>query len=343
MSVRELPVGVNRPRTHLVIGGTGTVGSAIVSRLLAANTGDLVRVLSRDDSKQFELWDGMGRDARLRMLLGDVRDRERLTRAFEGVDTVFHAAGLKHVTGCEYNPFEAVKTNVVGTQNVIDAAIASNVRRVVFTSTDKAANPSSTMGASKLLGERLMTAARLHKGPARTVFASVRFGNVVGSRGSVVPAFARQIREGGPIRISDPDVTRYIITCEEAIDLVFEAADRATGGEVFVLKMPAVRLGDLATLMTELLAPRYGHRVEDIPIEITGAASGEKPFEELLTPEEALRAVDVGRMIAILPTREERDALAGTPGVEAQISDEVEVLPREEIATYLGAVLREAA
>jgi FlaA1/EpsC-like NDP-sugar epimerase len=326
-----------------VIGGTGTVGSAIVSRLLAAGTRDLVRVLSRDDSKQFELWDSMGRDSRLRMLLGDVRDRERLMRAFEGIDTVFHAAGLKHVSGCEYNPFEAVKTNVVGTQNVIDAAIASNVRRVVFTSTDKAANPSSTMGASKLLGERLMTAARLHKGPARTVFASVRFGNVVGSRGSVVPAFARQIREGGPIRISDPDVTRYIITCEEAIDLVFEAADRATGGEVFVLKMPAVRLGDLATLMTELLAPRHGHRVEDIPIEITGPASGEKPFEELLTPEEALRAVDVGRMIAILPTREERDALAGTPGVEAQISDEVEVLPREEIATYLGAVLREAA
>ena len=343
MNVRELSSAAARPRIQLAIGGTGTVGSAIVERLLAQNGSDDVRVLSRDDSKQFELWDRLGRNDRLRMLLGDLRDRERLMRAFEGVDTVFHAAGLKHVTGCEYNPFEAVKTNVVGTQNVIDAAIACGVRRLVFTSTDKAANPSSTMGASKLLGERLMTAARLHKGPAPTVFCSVRFGNVFGSRGSVVPAFARQISQGGPILISDPNVTRYVITCEEAIDLVFEAAERATGGEVFVLKMPAVRLGDLATMMTEILAPRYGYRVEDIPIQVTGAASGEKPFEELLTPEEALRAVDVGRMIVILPTRDERDALADSVGVKAQISDEIELLPREEIAAYLGALLREAA
>lgn len=343
MTVRKLTTAARGTTTHLVIGGTGTVGSAIVRRLLATNAEDQIRILSRDDSKQFELWDALGREPRLRMLLGDVRDRERLTRAFEGVDTVFHVAGLKHVTGCEYNPFEAVKTNVLGTQNVIDAAIAGNVRRVVFTSTDKAANPSSTMGASKLLGERLMTAARLHKGPARTVFSSVRFGNVLGSRGSVIPAFTRQIRDGGPIRISDPDVTRYIINLDEAIDLVFEAADRATGGEVFVLKMPAVRLGDLATMMTEILAPRYGHRVEDIPIQITGAASGEKPFEELLTLEEALRAIDVGRMIAILPTLEERDALASATGAEAQISDAIEVLPREEIAAYLGELLREAA
>lgn len=342
MSVVALPPS-GAPRTHLVVGGTGTIGSAVVERLLERHPGDNVRVLSRDDSKQFDLWDRLGRDPRLRMLLGDVRDRERLLRAFEGVDTVFHAAGLKHVHACEYNPFEAVKTNVVGTQNVVDAAIACDVRRVVFTSTDKAANPSSTMGGSKLLGERLITAARLHKGSARTIFASVRFGNVFGSRGSVVQAFARQIAEGGPVRISDPDVTRYVLTCGEAIDLMFDAAGRARGGEVFVLKMPVVRLGDLASAMCDLLAPRHGLRPEDLVLEITGSTSGEKPFEELLTPEEALRAVDLGTMLAILPTRDEARAIAGTAGVPAQVSSEVPVLRPEEIHRYLGGVAATAA
>lgn len=289
-----------RDKIILVTGATGSVGQRILRRLLDLEPG-VIRIYSRDESKQFELRESLGRDSRLRWLIGDVRDRERLARAMEEVDVVFHAAALKHVESCEYNPFEAVRTNVMGTQNVMDAALDANVERVIMTSSDKAVNPCSTMGASKLMAEKLMTAANFYKGRHPTVFASVRFGNVLGSRGSAPLLFREQIAQGGPVTITDPEMTRFIMSFDDCIDLVFRAAALARGGEVFVLCMPAVRLGDLVEVMIEELAPQWGHSPSDIQRVVIGPKVGEKPYEELMTPDEVSRSLELPDMFAVLP------------------------------------------
>lgn len=185
----------------IVTGGTGSIGSEIVRRVLQYDP-EVVRILSRDESKQFELEQEIGDLENVRFLIGDVRDKDRLNRAFEDVDIVFHAAAMKHVPACEYNPFEAVKTNVVGTQNVIDAALDNGVGKVIAISTDKAASPINTMGATKLLAEKQIIDANFYKGHRKTVFSCVRFGNVMGSRGSVIPLFEKQIKNGGPVTVT---------------------------------------------------------------------------------------------------------------------------------------------
>ena len=294
-----------RDRRILVTGGTGSIGSAIVDALLTAQPKAL-RVVSRDDTKQFELAQ-RHRDAdALRMLIGDVRSRERMTRAMAGVEFVFHAAAMKHVPACEFNPFEATETNVRGTQNVVEAAIDAGVDRLLGISTDKAVDPTNVMGATKLLAERLLSAAEFYKGPSRARFASVRFGNVIGSRGSLVPLIRGQVARGGPVTVTDPEMSRYMMPVGDAVRLCFEAMQRMEGGEVFILKMPRVRVGDLVEVLVEAYAPQFGFRTDEIGVETIGARAGEKRHEVLLTDDEAAAATEVDGMFVVGARREPR-------------------------------------
>ncbi len=286
----------------LVTGGSGTIGGRLVDHLLALDP-EVVRVFGRDETKQF-YQRHRHRDRNLRFLIGDIRDRDRLFRACEGIDVVFHCAALKHVESGEYNPFEATQTNVTGTQNVIDACLATGVSTMILTSSDKAANPTSVMGASKLLAEKLVSAATNYKGGHPTTFASVRFGNVLGSRGSALELFGRQIAAGGPVTVTDPEMTRFIMSVDRAVDLAIKAAEIARGGEVFVFKMPAARLDDLITAAIDAVAPANGLEPASIRRESIEARAGEKGYEELMTEDEAARAVDLGDMFAVLPSIE---------------------------------------
>ncbi len=283
-----------KDKTILLLGGTGAIGSRILAEVLPFEP-RVVRVYSRDDTKQAFLREQYRNRTDIHYLIGDVRDAPRLQRAMENVDIVFHAAALKHVYACEYNPFECVKTNIVGTQNVIDSAMQTLPEKVIFTSSDKAVNPCNTMGTSKLMAERLMTAANYHKGGRTTVFASVRFGNVVGSRGSVVPIFRRQIEAGGPVTLTSARMTRFVMWDRQAVRLLFEACTLAHSGEVFVLKMPVLNIRELAEVMISELADGK------IEIEEIGAKPGEKLYEELITEEEHARALELEHMCVILP------------------------------------------
>jgi len=284
----------------LVTGGTGSIGKEIVKQLLEFNPAQ-IRVFSRDDTKQFELEHELHSPENVRFLLGDVRDLNRLKKAMEDIDYVLHAAALKHVSACEYNPFEVVKTNVDGTQNVIEAALERNVERVINISTDKAINPTNTLGASKLLAERIIAAAQLFRGFHRTVFASVRFGNVLGSRGSVTGLFKNQIKNRGPVTITDPNMTRFVMSVPQAVNLVLKATCMTQGMEIFILKMPSTKIADLAEAIIEELAPLYGFRSEEIEIRKIGRKTGEKVHEELMTVEEAERALETEEMFIVLP------------------------------------------
>jgi len=290
----------------LVTGGTGSLGKELVRHLLKNEQPETVRIFDVDETEQFDFQHELkGFENITRFLLGDVRDKERLHRAAEGVDIIFHTAALKHVGACEYNPFEAVKTNVLGTQNVIDVAIDNNVERIIFTSSDKAVNPSNTMGATKLLAEKLMTSANFYKGHRDCIFSSVRFGNVMGSRGSVIPLFKQQIKSGGVVTITDPTMTRFMMSMSQAVDLVLSSVEMAKGGEVFIFKMPTINISDLAEVLIEGLAPRYGHSPKDINIEIIGTNPGEKMYEELMTEDEAIRSLERDDMFIILPEIED--------------------------------------
>lgn len=285
--------------TVLVTGGGGSVGRTLISRFLNENT-SVVRVFDNNEPGLSQLAADVD-DDRLRYLAGDIRDKDRLERAMEGVDIVVHTAAMKHVDICEYNPFEAVQTNAVGLQNVVDTAIDANVDRVVFTSSDKAVNPANTMGTTKLLGEKLITAGNKHAGDRDIRFASVRFGNVINSSQSVIPLFKRQIREGGPVTLTDPRMTRFFLTSDDVSDLVTSAIEEMEGGEIFVHKMPAVEIEDLAQALIEVYAPEYGHKPEDIEIDVIGRRLGETFHEEVMTERESLRAVENETLYAVLP------------------------------------------
>lgn len=282
-----------RGKTILVTGGTGSIGREIVSQLLACDPA-AIRILSRNENNQFAMWNALQHHPNVRFLLGDIRDRERLMRAVEGVQIVFHAAALKHVPLCEYNPFEAVKTNVLGTQHLIEAALDHDVERLIAINTDKSVSPINTMGATKLLAEKLVSAATLYKGPHPTICANVRFGNVIGSNGSVLPMFVEQARRGGPLTVTDAGMVRFFMTIPQAVSLVLDAAVAATGGETFILRMPVMRVLDLARAVADLLAPGM-----DLPIVTTGVRPGEKLHEELMTSEEALLAEELDSMYVV--------------------------------------------
>lgn len=282
----------------LVTGGTGTIGISLIKKLLEEDP-QVIRIFSRDEYKQYEMSIALQEHAsKLRFLIGDVRDQQRLMRAMEDIDYVFHLAAMKHVPFCEYNPFEAVQTNVIGTQNVIQAAVANGVQKVLFTSTDKAISPTNTYGATKLTAERLISAAEYQKGPKSTVFSAVRFGNVMGSRGSVIPLFKQQILDKQKITITDPDMLRYMMTPTQAIELIMKANEIAQGGEVFVLKMPTIRIGDLAEVLVEAVSEKY-NITEKVEIQSIGLRPGEKRFEELMTMDEQLIATETDEMFII--------------------------------------------
>jgi FlaA1/EpsC-like NDP-sugar epimerase len=284
----------------LVTGGTGSIGSEVVRQLLRYEP-DVVRIFSRDETKQFFLHEDLQQYGNVRFLIGDVRDKERLSTAMEDIDIVFHTAALKHVPSCEYNPFEAVETNIRGTQNVIRAAVQKDVERVVAISTDKAVNPINVMGATKLLVERLISSAQFSVGLHPTKFACVRFGNVIGSRGSVLDLFRQQIKQGGPVTITDPKMTRFFMLIPQAVELVFQAMSLMQGGDMFILKMPVAQLSDLVRIAIEEIAPQFGYQPSDIEIKEIGDRPGEKRHEELMTSEEALRAQETDSMFIVVP------------------------------------------
>ena len=301
-----------RGKTVLVTGGCGTVGRELIRQIL--QTGPLeLRVIDSNESELFALEESFGtpyrpRDgevddsaSRFQAYIGDVRDGDMLRRKMEGVDIVFHTAALKHVVYCERSPYDAVQTNVLGVNNIVNAALANDVERVIFTSSDKAVNPTSVMGTSKLMGERIISAANSLKIGHRTIFSSTRFGNVIGSRGSVVPTFIEQIKKGGPITLTDSRMSRFIMTIEESVRLVLGAAELARGGEVFVTKMQVMRIEDLCTVMIDMLAERFGHKPSDITVRTIGAKAGEKLYEELISEEEVSRSLELPELFVVLP------------------------------------------
>lgn len=282
--------GLKEGSTVLVTGGTGSFGNAFVGRVLRDYRDVTVRVFSRDELKQSEMVNRFDDDERLRFLVGDIRDIGRLKRAMQGVDVVVHAAAMKQVPACEYNPFEAIQTNIQGSQNVVDAAIDSGIRKVIALSTDKAVNPVNLYGATKLCEEKLIVQGNAYASHSGTILSCVRYGNVVGSRGSVVPLFQAQASDGQRLTITDERMTRFWITLDEAVDLVLYALERMVGGEIFIPKIPSMRVTDLA----DAIAPGAGY-------DVTGIRPGEKLHESLLTADEARHTVDAGSVYVVLP------------------------------------------
>ncbi len=274
-----------RDRTLLITGGTGSFGNAVLQRFLRSHVGE-IRIFSRDEKKQEDMRIALGSD-KVKFYIGDVRNYDSVHDALRGVDFVFHAAALKQVPSCEFYPMEAVQTNVIGADNVIRAAIANDVRRIVVLSTDKAVYPINAMGISKAMMEKVMVARSRLCDPQRTVLCATRYGNVMASRGSVIPLFVRQLLEGRPLTVTDPSMTRFLMSLEDSVDLVLYAFAHAMPGDIFVQKAPASTVGDLAQALRELLR-------RDNPVRVIGTRHGEKLFESLVSREEMARAQDLG-------------------------------------------------
>lgn len=282
----------------LVTGGTGSIGSELVRKLLLEDP-EVIRIFSRDESKQFFMQQEFSEFTNIRYLIGDIRDKNRLKYAVNDIDIVFHVAALKHVPSCEYNPFEAVKTNVFGVQNLLEVAIEENIEKLVAISTDKVVSPSNTMGATKLLSEKIILAAEYYKGSSRTIFTCVRFGNVMGSRGSVIPLFKSQIQKDTPLTITDGAMTRFFMSISEAAELVIRASELAKGGELFVLKMPSMKIQDLANTLINDFNSKSIHQQYERKVNVIGRRIGEKIHEELLTSDEVERAYENETMFLV--------------------------------------------
>lgn len=274
-------------KTILITGGTGSFGKKFVKSVLKLNIKKII-IFSRDELKQYEMAQEYT-DPRVRFFIGDVRDKDRLYRAFDGVDIVIHAAALKHVGACEYNPFEAVKTNIHGAQNIVDAAIDRGVSRVIALSTDKACSPINLYGATKLVSDKLFVAANSYVGDKNTRFSVVRYGNVVGSRGSVVPFF-KKMADTGKLPITDERMTRFWITLEQGVQFVIDSLGRMNGGEIFVPKIPSMKVLDLA----KAIAPKA-------EIEIVGIRPGEKLHEAMITEDDARHTIEFDSYYVITP------------------------------------------
>lgn len=272
-------------KTLLITGGTGSFGRTVLRRFLDSGLRE-IRIFSRDEKKQEDMRLAL-RNPKLRFHLGDVRSYDSVCEALHGVDFVFHAAALKQVPSCEFYPMEAVLTNIVGTDNVVRAAIANGVARTVVLSTDKAVYPINAMGISKAMMEKVMMAKSRLCNPERTVLCATRYGNVMGSRGSVIPLFLRQLDEGQPLTVTDPAMTRFLMTLEESVNLVLYAFEHGQPGDIFVQKAPAAAIGDLAQALRELVNPQA-------EIQVIGTRHGEKLFESLVSREEMARAEDRG-------------------------------------------------
>ena len=315
----------------LITGGTGSLGQALTSRLLKEDV-DTIRIFSRNENKQITM-ESKFKDDRLRFLLGDVRDYSRLVRAMEDIDIVLHAAALKHVPIIEYNPFEAIKTNVIGSQNVIDACLEENVEKAVAIGTDKAVSPLNTYGATKLLMEKLFVTSSnyLKKERHKTKFVALRYGNVLGSSGSVIPKFIEQIKNKGKITITDPAMTRFSISMNEALDFILHATEIAKGSEIFVPKLRAYSIADLKETLFELL--------DSTGEEIIGIREGEKLNEILINSDEVRYSWEYEDMYMILnpsvhihsPSLHEFSSKKKISDMTEYSSDTVEKIPKDEM------------
>lgn len=272
-------------KTMLITGGTGSFGNAVLERFLKTNIKE-IRIFSRDEKKQDDMRRFYQND-KIKYYLGDVRDINSLRNAMHGVDYIFHAAALKQVPSCEFFPVEAVKTNVLGTENVLTAAIEAGVKKVICLSTDKSAYPVNAMGISKAMMEKVFIAKSRTVSPDKTLICGTRYGNVMCSRGSVIPLFIEQIKSGDPLTVTDPKMTRYIMSLEEAVELVLYAFEHANTGDIMIQKAPSCYMGDLAQAVKELFGV-------DNEIKIIGARHGEKVYEVLMTKEEAAKSTDMG-------------------------------------------------
>ena len=269
----------------MITGGTGSFGNTVLNRFLSTDVGE-IRIFSRDEKKQEDMRIALN-NSKLKFYIGDVRDYDSLFQAMRGVDYVFHAAALKQVPSCEFYPMEAVRTNVIGTENVLNAATANGVRRVVVLSTDKAVYPINAMGISKAMAEKVVVAkSRMHS-DTKTVFCCTRYGNVMASRGSVIPLFVSQIKEGKPLTVTDPNMTRFLMSLEDSVDLVLYAFEHSKQGDIFVQKAPASTVADLAQGLKELFN-------SDSAVQIIGTRHGEKLFESLISREEMAHVQDMG-------------------------------------------------
>jgi UDP-N-acetylglucosamine 4,6-dehydratase len=269
----------------LITGGTGSFGNTVLKRFLSTDVRE-IRIFSRDEKKQEEMRIALNND-KLKFYIGDVRNYDSIHQAMKGVDYVFHAAALKQVPSCEFYPMEAVRTNVLGTENMMSAAIANGVKRVVVLSTDKAVYPINAMGISKAMMEKLMVAKARMQGEGETVFCATRYGNVMASRGSVIPLFVTQLKEGKPLTVTDPNMTRFLMSLEDSVDLVLYAYEHGRQGDIFVQKAPASTVADLAQALKELFS-------RDSLIRVIGTRHGEKLYESLLSREEMAHAEDRG-------------------------------------------------
>ncbi|MBI2627891.1 MAG: SDR family NAD(P)-dependent oxidoreductase [Candidatus Niyogibacteria bacterium] len=272
----------------LVTGGTGSIGSEIVRQLINFKP-KTIRVFARSEYGHHRLRQELGSkyEPPVRFIIGDIRDRNRLKLAMENIDIVFHAAAMKHVDICDNDPFEAVATNILGTQNIIDIARAFNIEKVIVISTDKAVNPEGVLGASKLMAEKLVLNSYSYRGEGRTHYACVRFGNVMGSNGSILPLLKKQIATQDYVTVTEPEMTRFVMTISQAVNLVLNASLLAQEEEIFVFKMPAVRLEDLVNAAIKYYAPLYNKKPSEIKIKFIGARFGDKMHEKLLTDCEA--------------------------------------------------------
>jgi UDP-glucose 4-epimerase len=299
-------------KTLLITGGTGSFGNAVLKRFLNTDIGE-IRIFSRDEKKQDDMRKFYHND-KVKFHIGDVRDIQSVRNVMHGVDYIFHAAALKQVPSCEFFPLEAVKTNIIGTGNVLTAAIDAGIKRVVCLSTDKAAYPINAMGISKAMMEKVIMAASRTVSPNKTVICCTRYGNVMASRGSVIPLFVEQIRSGRQLTVTDPNMTRFLMSLDEAVDLVLYAFEHGESGDLFIQKAPASTIKDLAQGVSELF--NY-----DKPIKIIGTRHGEKLYETLLTKEEKLKSEDLGDYFRVpIDKRDlnyDKYFVEGTPNFEA--------------------------
>lgn len=303
-------------KTILITGGSGSIGSYLTEAILQTDC-KVVRVLSNNEYELFKLEKKFPDSKKLRLFLGDIRDKDRLRVAVDGVDIVFHAAALKHVPLCEFNPFDAIQTNVLGTQNMIEACIQSNVEKFVFISTDKASSPLSTLGATKLLAERLTISAMAYRRSlTRPIMYCIRFGNVIGTRGSVLELFIEQVRNNEALTITNNEMTRFTMTKKEAVELILSTVGIAKGGEIFVLKMKALKILDLAKAVISL----YSKNAQEHKIIETEIRDGEKLHESLITKEEISRFREYDGMYVLPPPNSEE--YNNLPKLETNYSSE---------------------
>jgi UDP-N-acetylglucosamine 4,6-dehydratase len=318
-------------KTILVTGGTGSFGNAFVPMTLEKYNPKKIIILSRDEMKQWSMAEKFVGDDRVRFFIGDVRDKDRLNRALDGVDVVVHAAATKIVPTAEYNPFEAVKTNVIGAMNLIDACIDKGVERVVALSTDKASSPINLYGATKLTSDKLFIAGNSYSGAKKTRFSVVRYGNVLGSRGSVIPFFLSK-SNSGVLPITDPEMTRFMITLEEGVKLVWDALEQAQGGEIFVKKIPSMNIMEIA----KAVLPKA-------KFDFVGIRPGEKLHEQMIGEEDSPRTFDFGDHYRILPTIDVgQDVLGGkgksvAPGFTYTSDNNIDWMNVEQLSTWIEA------